>query len=103
MDLNSMSKEELIKLLDAQTKRADEERKRADEERKRADEERKRAGEERKRADEERKRAGEAEDLSRPISFEEFLIACHIYISVPITVQTDNTFTTKGSITSATG
>ncbi|EGD99799.1 hypothetical protein TESG_07136 [Trichophyton tonsurans CBS 112818] len=103
MDLNSMSKEELIKLLDAQTKRADEERKRAGEERKRADEERKRADEERKRADEERKRAGEAEDLSRPTSFEEFLIACHTHISVPITVQTNNTFTTKGSITSATG
>ncbi|EGE07247.1 hypothetical protein TEQG_06320 [Trichophyton equinum CBS 127.97] len=131
MDLNSMSKEELIKLLDAQTKRADEERKRVGEERKRADEERKRAGEERKRADEERKRvgeerkradeerkradeerkradeerkrAGEAEDLSRPTSFEEFLIACHTHISVPVTVQTNNTFTTKGSITSATG
>ncbi|EGD92990.1 hypothetical protein TESG_00550 [Trichophyton tonsurans CBS 112818] len=82
MDLNSVSKEELIKLLDAQTKRADEERKRADEERKRAD---------------------EAEDLNRPTSFEEFLIACHIYITVPITVQTDSSLTTKGSITAPTG
>ncbi|EGE04047.1 hypothetical protein TEQG_03081 [Trichophyton equinum CBS 127.97] len=82
MDLNSVSKEELIKLLDAQTKRADEERKRANEERKRAD---------------------EAEDLNRPTSFEEFLIACHIYITVPITVQTDSSLTIKGSITAPTG
>ncbi|KAM5438211.1 hypothetical protein McanMca71_000371 [Microsporum canis] len=89
MDLNSLSKEELIKLLDAQTKRADEERKRAEEDR--------------KLADEERKRVDKAEELNRPTSFEEFLIACHIYISVPITVQTNIALTTKGSITAPTG
>ncbi|KAF3490489.1 uncharacterized protein GIQ15_00006 [Arthroderma uncinatum] len=89
MDINSLSKDELINLLGAQAKRADEERKRADEER--------------KRANEERKRADEAEELNRPTSFEEFLIACHIYTSVPITVQTDRALTTKGSITAPAG
>ncbi|KAL5312936.1 hypothetical protein ACEPPN_019362 [Leptodophora sp. 'Broadleaf-Isolate-01'] len=80
--------------------RAEQERQRAEDERrtrKAADE---RAEQERRRAEEAEARAQLEEEKTKPTTFEEYLHACHTFLSKPLRIQTDKSLSTQGSITS---
>lgn len=85
----SPSKEELLALLQQERERAQQERERADYER--------------KRAEDAKQRAEQAEERNRNTTFAEYLRACHRCITKPLTIQTNRSLTTKGSITSPVG
>jgi hypothetical protein len=53
---------------------------------------------ERERADYERKRAEQAEERNWNTTFAEYLRACHCCITKPLTIQTNRSLTTKGSV-----
>lgn len=53
----------------------------------------------RKRADEERGRADEEEAKTRCTTLAEYLLACHVHLSRPLTIQGNKSFATRGSIT----
>ncbi|RHZ55165.1 uncharacterized protein CDV56_105724 [Aspergillus thermomutatus] len=65
--------------------------------------ERERADYERRRADDAKQRAEQAEERNRNTTFAEYLRACHRCLTKPLTVQTNRSLTTKGSITSPVG
>jgi hypothetical protein len=66
----------------------------------RAERERERAERERERAERERKRAEDEEKKTRSTTFEEYIRACHTLLSKPLSIQTDKSLSTQGSITS---
>ena len=87
--------------------RAEQERRRAEQERRRAEDERRNRKEADERAEQERKRAEDAEaraqieeEKTKPTTFEEYLRACHTFLSKPLRIQTDKSLSTQGSITS---
>ena len=87
--------------------RAEQERRRAEDERrnrkeadKRAEQERQRAEDQRRRAEEEQRTRQQAENKTRPTTFEEYIRACHTLLSKPLRIQTDKSLSTQGSITS---
>jgi hypothetical protein len=53
------------------------------------------------RAEQERRRAEEQEKKTRRTTFEEYISACHTFLSKPLRVQTDKSLSTQGSITSS--
>ncbi|KAM3516196.1 hypothetical protein MY11210_000218 [Beauveria gryllotalpidicola] len=83
-------------------RRADEEQRRADEEQRRADEEQRRADEEQRRADEEQRRADEETEQTRPTTLHEYIDACHHLIFSQLTIETDKSLTSTGTITDPT-
>lgn len=62
-----------------------------------------RTEQEKQRAETEKLRAKEVEERYQKTTFAEYLQACHQFISKPLSIQTDNKSTTKGSITDPTG
>lgn len=93
---HSPSKEELRALLEESYRRTEQEIQRAEIEKQRAEIEKQRAETLRQHAD-------EVEERYQKTTFAEYLQACHQFISKPISIQTDNKSTTKGSITNPTG
>ncbi|KAH6719535.1 hypothetical protein BKA61DRAFT_571536 [Leptodontidium sp. MPI-SDFR-AT-0119] len=81
--------------------RAELERQRAEQERRRAEEEQRNRKEADERAEQERRRAEEQEERTRPTTLEEYLRACHTFLSKPLRIQTDKSLSTQGSITSS--
>jgi len=73
---------------------------RAEQERRRAEEADERAEQERRRAEDEQRNRIEEETKTRPTTFEEYLRACHTFLSKPLRIQTDKSLSTQGSITS---
>jgi hypothetical protein len=73
---------------------------RAERERRRAEEADERAEQERRRAEDEQRNRIEEETKTRPTTFEEYLRACHTFLSKPLRIQTDKSLSTQGSITS---
>ncbi|KAH8799418.1 hypothetical protein F5884DRAFT_758446 [Xylogone sp. PMI_703] len=73
---------------------------RAEQERRRAEEADERAEQERRRAEDEQRNRIEEEKKTRPTTFEEYLRACHTFLSKPLRIQTDKNLSTQGSITS---
>jgi hypothetical protein len=59
-----------------------------------------RAKEANERAERERRRAEDEQRKTRPTSFEEYIRACHTLLSKPLSIQTDKSLSTQGSITS---
>jgi hypothetical protein len=74
--------------------------KRAEQERRRAEEADERAEQERRRAEDEHRNRIEEEKKTRPTTLEEYLRACHTFLSKPLRIQTDKSLSTQGSITS---
>lgn len=72
--------------------------KRAAQERRRAEDER--AEHERRRAEEAEARVQLEEEKTKPTTFEEYVRACHTFLSKPLRIQTDRSLSTLGSITS---
>ncbi|KAH7393706.1 hypothetical protein BKA64DRAFT_746722 [Cadophora sp. MPI-SDFR-AT-0126] len=73
---------------------------RVEQERRRAEEADERAEQERRRAEDEQRKRIEEETKTRPTTFEEYLRACHTFLSKPLRIQTDKSLSTQGSITS---
>ncbi|RAK74288.1 uncharacterized protein BO72DRAFT_410546 [Aspergillus fijiensis CBS 313.89] len=61
------------------------------------------ATKEKERAEQEKERAEKVEKQNQNTTFAEYLHACHDFITVPMTIQTNRSLTTKGSITDPTG
>ena len=55
---------------------------------------------ERRRAEDAEARAQIEEEKTKPTTFEEYLRACHTFLSKPLRIQTDKSLSTQGSITS---
>ncbi|CRK39490.1 hypothetical protein BN1708_001691, partial [Verticillium longisporum] len=75
------------------------ERQRAEREQQRAEREQQRAEREQQRAEKEQLRAEDAEEQTRPTTFIEYIVACHIHVFLKLVVETDKKLTSKGSIT----
>ncbi|KAH8650353.1 hypothetical protein BGZ60DRAFT_421798 [Tricladium varicosporioides] len=73
---------------------------RAEQERRRAEEADKRAKDEQRIRQEAESRAQIEGEKTRPTTFEEYLRACHTFLSKPLHIQTDKSLSTQGSITS---
>ncbi|KAL5317924.1 hypothetical protein ACEPPN_015026 [Leptodophora sp. 'Broadleaf-Isolate-01'] len=91
----------LEQLLQEADERAEQERRRAEDERKRAEDEQRNRKEADERAEQERRRAEDAEaraqieeEKTKPTTFEEYLRACHTFLSKPLHIQTDKSLST---------
>ncbi|CZT13612.1 uncharacterized protein RAG0_17113 [Rhynchosporium agropyri] len=73
---------------------------RAEQLRSRAEAADERAEKERIRAEDEQRSRKEAEKKTQPTTIEEYLRACHTFLSKPLCIQTDKSLSTQGSITS---
>jgi len=106
----------LDRLRDAEQRAEEEQRSRrqaeqgAEEEQRSRRQAEQRAGQAEQRAGQAERRAGQAEERAaqeqarnQPTTFSEYLEACHLYLSKPLTIQTDRSLTTKGSITNPQG
>jgi hypothetical protein len=101
--MSSTLESELVRLqqlLREADQRAQEANERAEQERRRAEEEQRNRKEADERAERERRRAEEQEDRTRRTTCEEYIRACHTFLSKPLRIQTDKSLSTQGSITS---
>jgi len=91
----------LEQLLQEERRNRQEADERAEQERRRAEEADERAEQERRRAEDEQRNRQEAESRAqiegkktRPTTFEEYIRACHTFLSKPLRIQTDKSLST---------